>query len=439
MDNTSSFNAWDVISSYLPPHPYNFNANNNAIDSTVKQNHLAINAFGDLCFLSIGKKSDTIKRLSIYYTNIRKLSNGIVKISKLPINIDEKDFQAYGFNSISFNEGGTSLLLWSPSCVGFISIPKEMLHDHCLKHFDSSSVYKCELKLLAKDMISSCKDVVKATFHNQSQSHVVVLRSEGTLLLVDGLSGITQQFNLPLGKAYVSYTFGPIDVDWLRFTIFVCSNNGEIFALCPVIPLGITIPLNVVEQFRSWYDEICQHDLPDNYLTEVESFMNIIFGIDRLHYNNDDNVDNLSFANMSILDSPMLITESGENSRSKQQVVRVGESPLITPGSTSKCSIKSYQDSYKQLIHELTKSIAIQPLVFDNFASISDDVTDLTCIVAPSDSSAPILAMVYANGDVDQLIITGSVQVCFLFVLFVNLNLCLFSANPDMYFPLMGK
>lgn len=99
--------------------------------------------------------------------------------------------------------------------------------------------------------INPTLEIVKARWHPASLRHLALLCSDNTLRLFNTLSGDTedpeQAFRVVLDQFKVlSFDFGS-SMEWSHFTVFYALSDGNLYAQCPVVPLGCPIPDALIE------------------------------------------------------------------------------------------------------------------------------------------------------------------------------------------------
>eukprot|EP01039_Chlorochromonas_danica_P004895 gene4895-5364_t len=136
--------------------------------------------------------------------------------------------------------------------------------------------------------------LAEVTFHPLSP-YTLVLLYESRYLVVcnladDSMEG-QQVYPLPATLSFQGMAFGP-PMEWLRFTIFLLSKAGDIYALCPIIPKNIVLPRVIANELWSWLREKENKSLEDNieeydskqkdYLSLVRTCLTTYFGNEEL-------------------------------------------------------------------------------------------------------------------------------------------------------------
>lgn len=339
-------------------------------------NTFVVNLLGDLIFLS--------NEGYIHFVNIRSdYQSGENRIKILPIK-DMSPEELKTFTHIECSLQSDLLLLWSKNSIGVLHIPEEFLKNGSL-NIDEKSDIQCQFVT----NILTDSPIVKASFHPLNQHSIVYLLESDQLVLKHLPSEEEKKFKLssPSNK-FTSFTFGP-EIEWLRFTIFLTSQNGNIYSLCPIIPEGAV--LNGKEIRELW--ELVENENFDNELKEnseesieklvTKEYLKTYFGENSRFYEAD--VETFVIANSKDISSS--IWSLGEN---------LFNSYLPENDSLSNYSaklqgpLKVYKSSGPK-----TKSIAI---------------TDITALRNKKlESSPPILLAAYSNGSFDILLFDNQV------------------------------
>ncbi len=174
----------------------------------------------------------------IYFVDsLRKISNAAPSL--LPL--DYAQFSKEKFSAIQFSDDGNLLVAWSDTSVGIID----------LKMFSRTGLVKNEMnsfrKVLPRNFEGDNNRIVRVRFHPYHSVTVVVLYATGRLVLVNTVSDEVTIIPLNIEYKFVSFSFGP-QCDWLALSLFLLSEQGEIFVLCPVLPRGAEAPQEVIDQ-----------------------------------------------------------------------------------------------------------------------------------------------------------------------------------------------
>lgn len=220
-------------------------------DEIYRGNTFSVSQYGDICMLTDNPSKP------IVYCNLRSISSSEAEV--LPLDISFDQFSSYEFDSIAFNETGNTLLLTSvvTNTIGMIVIPHILARDGKIDISSSDIETTCKFQLLAEDYLRT-QQLVKASFHSLTPYCVVVLMKNGPLILIDIIRNVSHTINLHGSKSFVSFTCGPHSCDWLRYTIFLVTDDDEIYALCPVIPSGINLNDAACTDIWNWFEDQCQ-------------------------------------------------------------------------------------------------------------------------------------------------------------------------------------
>lgn len=195
-------------------------------------------------------------------------NNGKVKMANLrrnnldfvELNIDGiRETEILEFTTIQFNCDGTVLLLWSKRRIGIIELPLSLVEagsgvfetNDCRCSF--IEVFNCE----SETGEFGSYTIAKACFHPICSHCLVILFQKGTIRLIDLRNMETQIISLSVDRQFSSFCFGP-NMDWLKFSLFILTSNGEIFVLCPIIPSGTIVSVTVLEDLWSYLDELVE-------------------------------------------------------------------------------------------------------------------------------------------------------------------------------------
>ena len=255
----------------------------------------------------------------------------------------------------------------------------------------------------------SSGNIIKASFHPMSSSHVVMLIKRYFLLIdISNSNGDVQVFPLGVKDNFVSYCFGP-SIDWMKFSIFLLSDrkceNAEVFCLCPVIPKDIPILKSSVRDLWAWVDEqyVFQDDQKSsggNYFDRVGQYITAAFGPRNL----------LEKENDGRKISPSSFIRVGEYaSNSGNLYIEMEGVFSATPDlqgpffMTENCSEKNLE-----LVPNSPENIP-QNIPQKQKQKVKRIATDIATPITRGEG-APVLAISFDNGDVDLLIIRSEVM-----------------------------
>lgn len=155
------------------------------------------------------------------------------------------------FTEIFANSDASVLLLVSAQKVAVIVVPPEFYKQGYLN--PQAEGPSPDFKVIYDAATEKKTPVVKASFHPYNQLSVLILLQEDHLIVCDLRSYEDKRYRLPARNQFVSFCCGP-DIDWLRFSVFLSTSKGEVYVVCPIIPLGTMISLTVLEELWAWTD-----------------------------------------------------------------------------------------------------------------------------------------------------------------------------------------
>lgn len=329
-----------------------------------------------------------------------------------------------GFTHLEYNSN-SDLLMWSNTTVGVIAT-NGVHHVHQKTDGLSSSFRYIKIWDKLQDN-GELNGIIKATFHPLSPYHVAALFDNNTLQLVDYRSMDIQV--IPLSKrfssgAFTSFTFGP-NIDWLKFTMLFLTTNGDVYTLCPIIPLGAVVPVSAVMELWDGIDQLVVDDDGYNrsgndryYLQYVQRYLTDIFGERSSH----GLVGEVSPTDDDAIVEGIFIRagESYENLHGDQLGISNYTPQLVGP-------IVIQRDSYEQLVGDDTGSNELKM----SESLLHRTANDICVPGSPSSDTslhpvgAPVVAISYSTGVVDVLVFDASQVRGFIVVQFLVLLLML--------------
>lgn len=245
-------------------------------------NPITVNTFGDVFMLG----------QDILFGNLRPKNNdsdvnsSTLAYKKLRIGAFGKTLNFSDYDNISCNADGSVLLLYSTTKVAIVEIPSKNFE----KGYLEDCVHECSFHQIfdAADCASTKTQIVKATFHPLNQFAVLILQQTKYLTIYDVRTHDKVRIiaGLPNGLVFTSFTCGP-DIEWLRFTVILSASDGNLYALCPIIPAGTKVSISVVEELWQWVDgqrEIWSGSLNEEdrlrlrYVELLEVYLQDLFG-----------------------------------------------------------------------------------------------------------------------------------------------------------------
>ncbi|KAM9963216.1 hypothetical protein ACTFIW_006440 [Dictyostelium discoideum] len=253
-----------------------FTSENNELSFTAKN------------FLSVNNQSSEIYYYSpieckLYVIKVEStLDNTIcaIRFQELKLKIN---FEVY---KIELNEDSRYLCIsghvnciivdLNPQTLNSYFTSQEIFSDQENKTFGYDSLTVRSFTLDKTFYQSQISNIIKQVeWHPLSNIHLVILYSNNTLKIYNIQSGneeIEQTFNLESihtfeslknlknndirnqtknTKKFISFCFGSNINFWTRFTIFLLSDSGEIFNLCPVIPNNCLVETSFYRDFQN--------------------------------------------------------------------------------------------------------------------------------------------------------------------------------------------
>ena len=194
--------------------------------------------------------------------------------------LQEKDRHIMSqMHTIDFNSYGTMLLMWGDNSVGVLRLPRAYTLYGEDDNFENSKDYEFVSIMLPED----CEgEIVKIKWHPHHGEYIVLLHKNGSLKMINVFTKATTTISLSRSVQYSSFTFGP-NIGWMAVSVFVLGENGSVFLICPLLPVGSLLPIEVVVQM---VDEIAyENNLSDAVAEDrakiiklVNLFMSAAFG-----------------------------------------------------------------------------------------------------------------------------------------------------------------
>lgn len=246
-----NYQSIDSISELRTPGSENYSPNLGSL--------IAVTRFGEI--FSYGLSQDSRPAI------IRSSSDGRVLTNYFDNNENSTwdDFQ-----HIVCNQRGSLIALWSDKNIAFVQT--DLVDDPVLK----------PVLLLKHSTVS----IVKAMFHPLFDYVLVVLLQKDRFILYDirDKNYREQSYQLTDNLAFTSFCFGP-DIEWLRFTVFLTTACGKIYALCPVLPNNCCLSKSVTQELLAWvkkqyyalestYGKFCENKKHlKSYLNQTHEFL----------------------------------------------------------------------------------------------------------------------------------------------------------------------
>lgn len=151
-------------------------------------------------------------------------------------------------HGVLINASGNLLAIQGNNQILLIPITEEMKAK--LSVSARGEKVKCSSKIIQLGPVHS-NELIKILFHPLSDSHLAVL-TEDSLRLYHCTQSLEPEQRFFLKDVPISFSFagsGYLD-SWLRFTVFILLQNGDIFALCPVVPFDCLIPVEYISKLQ---------------------------------------------------------------------------------------------------------------------------------------------------------------------------------------------
>lgn len=196
-------------------------------------NSLAVNRWGDVF---------TLSEHGLSYASLLQKSS-----SCLTLPLSGPDLQLMSqMTCLKFNSFGTMLLVWGKNAAGVIVLPRTYTLYGELDDASADEKKPCEFIAVVKPDTDR-GPIVKTQWHPYHAEYVVVLHQKGPLQMINVFTGITTSASLSQSIQYSSFSFGPA-IGWMALSVFVLGENGRVYVVCPMVPVGSQIPVEVVVQ-----------------------------------------------------------------------------------------------------------------------------------------------------------------------------------------------
>eukprot|EP01034_Spumella_vulgaris_P025349 gene25349-31795_t len=204
----------------------------------------------------------------------------------------------------------------------------------------------------------------------------------------------TKKITLQADLKWTSFTFGP-DMDWMKFTIFVLNNRGEVFAVCPIIPDGTLVSRQVVNELWSWVEGQANNSRTESSRPYVETIK--VYLLQTL-----GPPSNASSNGYDVVEDSSPTAASGSG-----LFVRAGE---VQSGSDPEFALQSFDSVQSPFMDGISgNSIVVQgPLVAERGPDAVRRTTAANDICVPivdssetSGAAAPVLVVAFDSGEVD--------------------------------------
>jgi hypothetical protein len=242
---------------------------------------------------------------NVFHLNGGILRTGVVKqqVSSSAANSELREISVINAQDISsfqyllINENSSILILWNDVEFGIIENPLvDEPHQLIIIRETTNNNTTTSLQ----------PSLMKLAFYPYDPYTLVVLQHQSELLLYDLRSRIrTTTIRLIKQKQFLSFTFGPA-IEWLRFTIFLFTNEQEIFAICPIIPIGCIISTTIIKELIAWikdYEHISNNEMDIKYCKILKKYLQIQFGVIDFSYQDEEDIEQFIIAKEGKFDS----------------------------------------------------------------------------------------------------------------------------------------
>lgn len=194
---------------------------------------LAVNNWGDVFMLtekginytSLVQKTTTSRELPLWGADLQLLTQ---------------------MSNIKFNAFGTILLVWGASAAGVIVLPRTYTLYGDFEEHSSHNNKSCEFIAVLKP--EDCRgQIMQVRWHPYHAEYVVLLHQKGPIEMRNVFTGIATAASLSQSVQYSSFTFGPA-IGWLAVSVLILGDNGNVYVVSPMLPVGSMIPVEIVVQ-----------------------------------------------------------------------------------------------------------------------------------------------------------------------------------------------
>lgn len=196
-------------------------------------NTMAVNRWGDVFSLSQNGLN--------YISLLQKTTES----NSLPLSGPDKQLLSQ-MSCLKFNSYGTMLLVWGANAAGIVVLPRTYtLYGEF--EFDGSDKRKaCEFIAVLRP--EECRgQLMKVQWHPFHSEYVVMLHQKGPIEMKNIFTNSKISAFLSQSIQYSSFSFGPC-IGWLAVSVLVLADNGYVYVICPMLPVGSLIPTEVVLQ-----------------------------------------------------------------------------------------------------------------------------------------------------------------------------------------------
>ena len=380
-----------------------------------KLNTLAINIQGLIITFSDDYKLSYIFTKPVAYGKENK-----AKIIKQPLKLLSNQYDTFlecHFTSISFNNNGMYLLLYSNNYIGIIELNYISKDGYNLLGDNNFNIiYKTT---------NQNEKIVDVKFHPYDSYTICILLEKGCFIVMNILTKQCQYIPLSYEYEFNSFCYGPM-VDWLYCSIFMINKKGEVFVLCPVTPSpsgtgtgtsdsAVLVSEEVIEDMYLWLEElrlasnsvlysggeeegsgegvVTTSDEIKEYISIAKTYLlsNFKATASASSANGDDDGDDNEQFTTSLLPSGYIPTTPSTNSYSLNHPHTTGSGFSGTRHQSS-VRIPSLQGPFKK--------VATSELSSTNQHRVATDIT--VPYTNNTTSAVPIVIIAYDNGDIES-------------------------------------
>jgi len=120
--------------------------------------------------------------------------------------------------------------------------------------------------------------IIHVEWHPRCEGHIGLFTSDSSFWLFNVAKSVEEEEQRisvgPTNRVIVSFAFGPASAsNWEVLTVYFTSLDGSIFALCPVAPYGLSLPISVATSLVSATEKRFEETVPPDRTTEESSRM----------------------------------------------------------------------------------------------------------------------------------------------------------------------
>ncbi|KAJ8906349.1 hypothetical protein NDN08_002842 [Rhodosorus marinus] len=172
--------------------------------------------------------------------------------------------------SIAAGSGDKLLVLWSTSSAYIIEVDTSFVRTgkplRVLKLGSEAFAARPGLK------------IIHVEWHPRCEGHIGLFTSDSSFWLFNVAKSVEEEEQRilvgPTNRVIVSFAFGPASAsNWEVLTVYFTSLDASIFALCPVAPHGLSLPISVAASLVSAAEKRFEETIPQYRTAEDSSRM----------------------------------------------------------------------------------------------------------------------------------------------------------------------